>query len=258
MVGRAAVGRSARSARSTSRPARPVDSASLVILRGRGTDRAVLMGRRRAASSFMPGWYVFPGGCVEADDFPHSSLGGSRIAHALAHALAMAAIRETFEETGLIVGRRVAAGVGGDVSRRDTPLGRACAAAGRVPAPEAPTLIARAITPVQSPRRFHTRFFLVDEAETSGVLRSNGELVDLHWVPLDDRAGPPIADVTAFVLDEAARASVRPAARPVPLLWYRGGRGRIRRGMVNAPLPPSHRASRALTARPRPLSSRQQ
>ncbi len=173
----------------------------------------------------MPGWYVFPGGCVEPGDFPSPSSAGDR----LARALAMAAIRETFEETGLIVGRRGAMGAGTDAARRDTPLGRACAAAGCVPAPEALILIARAITPVRAPRRFHTRFFLVGADETSGDLRGNGELDDLRWVPLGDRTDLPIADVTTFVLDEAARAADRPAARPVPLFWYRDGRGRVRR-----------------------------
>ena len=77
------------------------------------------MGRRHERHSFMPGKFVFPGGAVDEADArvrPAVDLEPSTLAKLMlrmrgrpsarrARALAMAAVRETFEETGLILGR---------------------------------------------------------------------------------------------------------------------------------------------------------
>ncbi|MCB1508143.1 MAG: NUDIX hydrolase, partial [Hyphomicrobiaceae bacterium] len=98
---------------------RPRDAASLIVLdRVAGGSWRVLMGRRRADLAFMPGKYVFPGGRVDRTDDtaraedeleetvarrlaaglkPHQSLRRAR-------GLALAAVRETFEETGHFLG----------------------------------------------------------------------------------------------------------------------------------------------------------
>ena len=78
-------------------------------------DPLCLMGRRHADSEFMPGYFVFPGGAVEGADQDGKSLhreldlthlgamgvGGN--ASAAAAALAVAAVRETYEETGIMI-----------------------------------------------------------------------------------------------------------------------------------------------------------
>jgi 8-oxo-dGTP pyrophosphatase MutT (NUDIX family) len=174
---------------------KPRDAASLVIVRGRGSAARVLLGRREPRHRFMPDVWVFPGGQVDRSDAraPASSELSSAVAAKLeerwppvrARALAVAAIRETFEETGFAFGELVNGKLLPDLSRID--------------------YLARAITPALSPIRFHARFFLGDAADGSGRLGGNGELLDLRWIPISEALGLPIIIVTRFVLEETAR-----------------------------------------------------
>ena len=65
--------------------------------------------------------------------------------------------------------------------------------------------ICRAITPVNSARRYNTRFFLADGGLAGGSVRGNGELEDLAWRPVSALATLNIVDVTEYVLREALR-----------------------------------------------------
>ncbi|MEX2617612.1 MAG: hypothetical protein WD767_16100 [Alphaproteobacteria bacterium] len=168
------------------RPAHPHDAASVVLLRGTRTNPEVLLGRRRLNARFMPGVYVFPGGRVdrtdaaEAEPFPlrHDVLAQMRrhCPPRRAQALAWAAIRETWEETGLLIGEPGDIGDGGR-----SPLHAAYAAANLKPAAGQLHYILRAITPARSPIRFNTRFFLADGAATHGTLQHTTELEDIGW-----------------------------------------------------------------------------
>ncbi len=216
----------------------PIDAASLVI--ARGADAEVLIGRRRPSASFVPGVYVFPGGRVDRADAlappgvrlrPEVERKLTRRRRSTpAHALAVAAIRETHEETGLLL---ATPGDGLGAERLpDTPMWRAFAAAGATPALGALDYIARAITPAESPRRFNTRFFIADARHVRGVLKRDGELLDLHWVPLRDAGRRlDLMDVTEFVLarvaEHLARTPRERAECPVPVLCYVNGVGRI-------------------------------
>src|SRR3954470_17985140 len=94
---------------------RPKDAASLVLVRRDRDAVRVLMGERAKAHVFLPGRFVFPGGRVDLSDFRIAA--GTDLkpevrakvaagtTPARARALALAAIRETFEETGLLVGK---------------------------------------------------------------------------------------------------------------------------------------------------------
>src|SRR5271154_4628195 len=97
---------------------RPRDAATLILVErpDRGPAR-VLMGKRHARHLFMPGKFVFPGGRVEPEDRRMAAAGKldahveeklnarvPRPSPSFARALALAAIRETFEETGLAIG----------------------------------------------------------------------------------------------------------------------------------------------------------
>jgi 8-oxo-dGTP pyrophosphatase MutT (NUDIX family) len=104
---------------------------------------------------------------------------------AKARALAIAAIRETFEETGLAFGELVDGQLHPSLGRLD--------------------YLARAITPTLSPIRFHARFFLTDAGGGNGQLGGNGELLDLRWIPIPEAMELPIINVTGLVLQEAAR-----------------------------------------------------
>src|SRR5260221_7387360 len=89
------------------RRVRPRHAASLVLLRADRRGLSVLMGRRGLSARFMPGFYVCPGGRVAADD--HERWVGETGEPATASGsafrrLARAALRETFEETGILLG----------------------------------------------------------------------------------------------------------------------------------------------------------
>ncbi len=215
------------------RAVRPRDAASLVLLRGSRQSPEVLLGRRPASARFMPGVYVFPGGAVERGDHAVAAAfeiradvltrlarhGGPR----RAKALSWAAIRETWEETGLMLGK---AGRIPGTSR--SAARQAFAAMGLVPDLAALDYIARAVTPAHSPIRFDTRFFIADGAGARGTLRETGELEDIGWRRVEEALDRfELMGVTRFVLAEARRYwAERPPPdpdRPVPLLTRRRG-----------------------------------
>ena len=99
-------------------PVKPRDAATVVVLRapvesGAGAGVEVLMLRRVAAMKFAPGVYVFPGGSVDPADSgaelgwegPDPAEFGARLGASaeLARALVCAAVRETFEESGILL-----------------------------------------------------------------------------------------------------------------------------------------------------------
>lgn len=97
----------------------PVDAATLILIDRKGREPRMLMGRRHANHRFMPDVFVFPGGRSEAGDsrVPQAGPLARETLDALMLAcprgnptrmrrLALAAIRETFEETGLVIGQK--------------------------------------------------------------------------------------------------------------------------------------------------------
>ena len=98
-------------------PATPSPAATIMLLRRGERSPEVLMLERHAKSEFLPDLYVFPGGRVDAHDRELSDRlapGGAEAARGalpetapgLAPALFVAAIRETFEEAGILLARR--------------------------------------------------------------------------------------------------------------------------------------------------------
>src|SRR6516164_8944554 len=86
--------------------ARPRDAASLILLRGEGRTLEVLAGRRPLNVKFMPGVYVFPGGAIDPPDrIAWSVESGAEALSARLACSARAALRETWEEAGVLVGR---------------------------------------------------------------------------------------------------------------------------------------------------------
>ena len=86
---------------------RPRDAASLILLRGEGRELELLAGRRPGHVRFMPGVYVFPGGAIDPEDRRkwRVEAGGEHLPPRLVRS-ARAALRETWEEVGVLVGRR--------------------------------------------------------------------------------------------------------------------------------------------------------
>ncbi|MFD0858685.1 NUDIX hydrolase [Roseovarius aquimarinus] len=204
------------------------DAATVILLRRDGPAPSVLMGQRGAAAAFMPSKFVFPGGAVDPGDAaiplaaPLPDLCAERLAEAsppgLAPALAAAAIRELWEEAGLIVGRRGA--WHGDVP----PDWSGFAARGYVPDARALQFVFRAITPPGRPRRFDARFFLVDAAHVAGdpddFSAATDELSHLQWVPLPEARRFDLPFITEVVLAEVAARAHDPAP-PASVPFFR-------------------------------------
>ena len=181
------------------------------------------MGRRPGESRFMPNRWVFPGGALESTDArarPASPLDpsltpllavGGRARRA--RALAMAAVRETFEETGLMLAEQ------GDVGEPGGKTWAELRTLGLAPALRCLAYVGRAITPVPYPIRFHARFFVADASYVQGSLAEDRELEDLRWVALREAGRLDMADVQAFMLAHAEKSLERrhdpPGAKPL-------------------------------------------
>ena len=166
-------GRRATSAQSAAkaRALRPRDAATLIIIDSSSGEPRVLLGRRRLDMVFMPGRYVFPGGRVDPadklvdveDDLAPREIERLMVAMkgtrsvARARSLALAAVRETFEEAGLLIGTPL-----GESAAPKVPDWQEFFATGFRPALGRLTFFARAITPPGRPRRFDSRFFCVE------------------------------------------------------------------------------------------------
>jgi len=200
-------------------PVRPRDAASLVLVRDGSGGPEVLMGRRHSRHAFIPDAFVFPGGKLDAADrriVPAQS--ATSTATAATQALEAAAIRETFEETGLLLA------CPGDIGNGVAGTWDEFRKLGVVPDAKTLRLLARAITPAESPIRFHARFFLAHNAPITGSIRGSGELLDLDWYPLKDAQTLPVIDVTEFVLKEISERAARDSmAGPVAFWRYRSG-----------------------------------
>ena len=108
------------------------------------------------------------------------------------------------------------------------PVWQAYREAGMTPPFDQLNLVARAITPCYSPIRFHTRFFRIDCGQSTRVAASDGELVDVHWAPLDTIERLPMSSVTHLVLEEAL--AHRPGRMAARFAWAGSGdRERFRR-----------------------------
>jgi len=213
------------------KPLRPRHAATLILVRRDRDGPKVLMGQRRASLTFMGGKWVFPGGRVDRADYAAAaatdlnaeqerrlSLALNRGAPPrLGRALAMAAVRETFEEAGLLLARPAP-------PRPGAGAWRDFFAQGALPDLEALTFIARAVTPPYRPRRFDARFFMADADRLLSQERGAdcGELDQIAWIGIDDTAGIDLPAVTRFVLSEA-RARLADPDRFPPMIRLRHG-----------------------------------
>ena len=157
-------------------PAIPRASATVLLIRGKKPWELLLM-RRPGGADFAPGAYVFPGGTVQPED----SESGDEIA--------MAAVRELFEEVGILVARshrrlareadcqRVRAGLA-----RGRTFFQALRACRLEPAFDRLVFLARWVTPALLRRRYDTRFFLTRLPAGQVVRPHEGEVTDWLWI----------------------------------------------------------------------------
>ncbi len=190
-------------------PARARPAATIVLMRDGDAGPEVLLLRRARHAGFVPGAYVFPGGRVDARDAGQEvvahldGLDAAAAAERLelpdadppALAYYLAALREAFEETGILVGR----GVDGsepataaedptvDALRSDLMADRV----GFVETLErmrcrldggAVEYLAHWITPEPEPRRYDTRFFAARVRGGAAPVIDAREMTDAVWL----------------------------------------------------------------------------
>ena len=210
---------------------RPKDAATLILIRKSRGARTVLMGQRAKGHVFMPDKWVFPGGAVDRSDAAAPAATELRPevdaklrlerCRRTPRAYALAAVRETFEETGLVVGRPGAA------AGKPPPGWEDFVACDAAPELDKLDFVCRAITPPYRPRRFDARFFLAD---ADAVLLddrahvSGGELMHTRWFTFPEALALDLPNVTRFVLGEVeTRLTAKTSEGPPFLRWTRGG-----------------------------------
>lgn len=190
-------------------PVEPLPSATIVLMRDGASGLEVLLLRRSPRAGFAPGAYVFPGGRVDAGDAAADAmrrvdgLTPERAATRLslpdadppAIAYYVAAVREAFEETGILVGVRgdgtppatAATDARTELVRNDLLESRIefadallrleCRIAG-----DALEYLAHWITPERSPRRFDTRFFAARVSDGLDAIVDEREMTEARWI----------------------------------------------------------------------------
>ena len=209
-------------------PVKPRDAGSLIIWRQGAEGAEVLMGRRSRKAAFVPDFFVFPGGRLDPADGAvraATPLDAEAVARmgvrgdaALAKALALAAVRETFEETGLLLAEI------GDIGETAHPEWAQWKARDLAPGLHRLRYFGRAITSPASPIRFHARFFAARAQEFRGEIAGSGELSELGFYPATEvLANMPVVDVTEFMLNRVIAYATDPPrfeAR-TPIFSYR-------------------------------------
>jgi len=193
-------------------PAVPRPAATLVLLRDTGQGPEVLLLQRSPHLDFMAGAFVFPGGgvdttdrapdiaarCVGLDDAAASarlSLESGGLAYYVA------AIRETFEEAGLLLGYEPAGHLldlkpsleetrfathRREVHDRRRTLAEVCAAESLQLATDRIVYLGHWITPVSEKKRYDTRFFVAAVPENQASLHDDIESVSQLWITPSD------------------------------------------------------------------------
>ena len=229
-------------------PAKPVSiqAATVILAReGPGGVPEYLLVQRGEQLAFAGGALVFPGGRVDAADRqmvpgvpldPRAEaklMRETRRPSALkARALALAAVRETFEETGLLLGTK------GNAPPR-APAGPWQAFAEAKIHPDLSTMhfIARAITPPRRVRRYDTRFFTMDASaianKIEGKVGPDSELVELVWLPRPEiKQRIQLMVITEIVLRDLMAQIDAGFSHDLPVPYYHVVRGKRVRDLL--------------------------
>ena len=168
-------------------PAPPRPAATVLLLRDSPQGVEVLMTRRSLTASFAPGAYVFPGGGIDAQDAAAHGQATRRPTQSDTHLTqAIAAIRESFEELGVLLARR-ADGSPADASDvaaldRHAPFAAQCAARGLTLAAVDVYVLAHWITDRDLPRRFDVPFLVARMPAGQTPVADDAEQFEPVWV----------------------------------------------------------------------------
>ena len=173
----------------------------MLLVRGK-TPWELLLMRRPGGADFAPGAYVFPGGVVHEEDAGW----GDKIA--------AAAVREVFEEVGILLaraGRRFARQRDCDRVRELVAGGRsfrkALRSGGLEPALDRLVLLTRWVTPALLNRRYDARFYLARLPANQSVRVQTDEVSDWLWITAETALNDPsitLVYATRKVLESVA------------------------------------------------------
>jgi glyoxylase-like metal-dependent hydrolase (beta-lactamase superfamily II)/8-oxo-dGTP pyrophosphatase MutT (NUDIX family) len=170
-------------------PLRP--AATVLLLRDSPGGLEVLMTRRSMTASFAPGAYVFPGGGIDAADAQAHSMAQRRPTQSDLHLTqAIAAIRESFEELGILFARHADGrwADNADIAQidRKAPFAPQCQAKGLTLAAEQVFVLAHWITDRDLPRRFDVPFLVARMPEGQTPVADESEQFEPVWVRPQD------------------------------------------------------------------------
>jgi 8-oxo-dGTP pyrophosphatase MutT (NUDIX family) len=222
----------------------PRDAATVVLLRDGAAGLEVYLLRRRTTMAFGAGMHVFPGGSVDPRDRdggggwvgppPEEWAGIFSCAPELAAALVCAAVRETFEESGVLLAAYADGSLVADTTGEDWEVDRSALIEGALSFRDflaRRSLLLRAdllrawahwITPEWSGRRFDTRFFLAALPAGQQTRDVGGEADHVTWLPVADaydgyRSGSlTMMNATASTLRDLSAHSDVASALAVP------------------------------------------
>jgi 8-oxo-dGTP pyrophosphatase MutT (NUDIX family) len=160
----------------TGPPVEPRPSATVLVVR-EGEPWELLMVHRPGGADFAPGAYVFPGGSVHSEDASWPD------------PIRAAAVRELFEEAGILLARRERRFArDADISRvraaleKGAGFNEALRHARLDPAFDRLVLFERWVTPAMLSRRFDARFYFARVPPGQTVRPQEGEVTDWLWI----------------------------------------------------------------------------
>ncbi len=168
-------------------PAQPLPAATVLLLRDAPNGIEVLMTRRSLKASFAPGAYVFPGGGIDAADATSHPLAHRRATQDdLRLTQAIAAIRESFEELGVLLARHsdgtpVTAKTQAAISRQ-TAFAEQCAAHGLKLCADEVYVLAHWVTDRDLPKRFDVPFLVARMPDGQIPVADEKEQFEPVWV----------------------------------------------------------------------------
>jgi 8-oxo-dGTP pyrophosphatase MutT (NUDIX family) len=202
-------------------PAEPRNAATVVLMRGGAASPEVYLLQRETSMEFAAGMCVFPGGGVDPRDFDHAvgwagpspATWAKRLSvdEEQARALVCAAVRETFEESGVLLAGESAESVVADTTGDDWEADRVALEARELAMTDfldRRGLVLRSdllgawagwLTPVFEPRRYRTWFFVAEMPEGQRTRDVSSESSQVLWSPADD-AVAAVDDGRMFML----------------------------------------------------------
>jgi glyoxylase-like metal-dependent hydrolase (beta-lactamase superfamily II)/8-oxo-dGTP pyrophosphatase MutT (NUDIX family) len=199
-------------------PALTRPAATILLLRDTPAGIEVLMTRRSLAASFAPGAYVFPGGAIDAADATAHTQTAHRPTQSDEHLTqAIAAIRESFEELGVLLARHADGSPASvaDVAalERCAPFAPQCAVRGLTLAADQVYMLAHWITDRDLPKRFDVFFLVAPMPSEQTAVADEAEQFEPVWVrPADALARHEAGDF--FIIFPTIRTLQRLAAYP--------------------------------------------